>query len=312
MLLNLLLWRLNNQFITIGKYTVKQVVGIGQGDNHSGHLARLLMVIAERDFILDTYQNEPQIAASFTCMRRKHDDIIFFNILEDLIKQRLHRRLTQPGLYPYFIKVTTTNDSPFTNAPYLDTRVHITGNPYAGMQQPDTMDDPELGSMSQKQLQQLAKSLHLKQHGTRLEVINRIQQFKKPHNGYHYKSNIWALKSYNKKDGFPSHIQPLTFPNINTNLPEHIKYGTVQGHFHSLHTANSHSTADFINNVAQFLLRLHLKNGFPMHRLIHTLYTYTSKKVTLYSQPANRIGLKVKKRIYQFLKSQRHNRENSA
>lgn len=52
-IVKLVIWRLRNQFLEVGKILVQQKIGVGQGDNHSWHLCRLYTIWREGDFKLN-------------------------------------------------------------------------------------------------------------------------------------------------------------------------------------------------------------------------------------------------------------------
>jgi len=95
-MLKLLIWRLRNQYLLVGNILIKQVVGVGQGDNHSGHVCRLYTIIRERRFQLKWEKLDINVARAFNNTTRKHDDYCFIN--NPYIPQLIHDKKNLPGL----------------------------------------------------------------------------------------------------------------------------------------------------------------------------------------------------------------------
>ena len=109
-LLRLIVWRLRNQYIKIGNNIVKQIRGVGQGDNHSGHLCRLISIFYERKFMNYWIKEDQRVAKDFQHTIRKHDDYAFFN--NELTKQFMYKSgLNRRYLPKYFELKWTTNNN---------------------------------------------------------------------------------------------------------------------------------------------------------------------------------------------------------
>lgn len=93
-LARLLCWRLANQHIAVGSLILKQTIGVGQGDNHSGHLVRFAAIIYERNFMLTLHNTNPSLAKEFAFTKRKHDDLIFLN--NSTLPNYLHIKRNSP------------------------------------------------------------------------------------------------------------------------------------------------------------------------------------------------------------------------
>lgn len=260
LLSELIEWRIKNQYVKVGSTIVRQIIGTGQGDNHSGHLCRLLSITYEKNFMEYYIKNEPKTAELFTNTLRKHDDYIFFN--NPNILPYLKNNNNKPGLMPsYFELKSTTIDPQQSN--YLDTNVHIIDNPFKN--HPNftyTIQEKSL-----KELKITASSYKLKNTGNKKTIINRIMQFKAPYNNFHNKNKIWNTKTYNKKDDFETSFKINSFPLYQTFLPLHCKLGAVTGRLHSFATTNAYKLSDFLNNVKKLFFHLTIKNGFNKNKL---------------------------------------------
>ncbi len=103
-IINLIKWRLKNQYVKVGNLVVKQVLGTGQGDNHSGHLCRLISIAYERRFALYWASKNIKTAKQFNHTMRKHDDYAFLNNPD--ILPYLYANGNIPGIMPkYFTAV---------------------------------------------------------------------------------------------------------------------------------------------------------------------------------------------------------------
>lgn len=213
-----LIWSLRNQYSSTGSLILKQNHGVGQGANHSGHQSRFLMICYERHFIKHLIKkNNKPIAQIFANTRRKMDDIIFINnpYVTNLPHKYLQHKGNTPGLYPKFITLEFTNSPPYTSANYLDTTIQIIPNINKNNQ-------PQLSEYlhrSTTELRQQAKTLKLKQHGTKMELAQRIYHHYNPSSNFHNKDTIWATKTYNKKQEFPKHLRIISFPHYSSNIP---------------------------------------------------------------------------------------------
>lgn len=274
-LLSLIACITRNQYLMLGQLVVKQRIGLSQGGNHCGHTARLLLIYFEKDFILDMRDIDPAKAKQLASFRRKHDDLLFIN--NSSIMQYIHKRTNQPGLYPKFITLSQTNINN-NSANYLDCNVSITNNKHANKQTPIN----KYNNLSQQQLRLLCKQKKLTQHGTKSTLIKRLQQ-KTNINNYHNKPHILQLKTFNKKDTFPTNILPISYPIYTTNIKHHIKTGTITGALTNYQHTNSHSATSFINTTTKLFNKLIIHNLYPHKILYNILYKYINTRQLQYT-----------------------------
>lgn len=279
-LINLLQWKLRNQFIKVGPHIVQQKIGIGQGDNHSGHQSRFLAICYERLCITKLTNTQPDLARKFANMRRKHDNLIFINFPDYL--QYVHFRSHSPGLYPYFINLNPTNAAPFTSAHYLDTTIHLAKNRFK-------FHDNPLSGKSMDQLVEIARDNNIPiTKKSKQALIARLADHLKPQHNYHDKDAIWVTRTYNKRDDFPDSVAPVSYVHYSSNVPNHVKFGIILGRLNSLSITNSHSPHIFADNVAKFLHHLATHNRYPFHTLIRAFTRYVSNaKSPPYRLPAS-------------------------
>lgn len=128
-LLKLLVWHIRNQYIKIGPVIVKQILGAGQGDNHSGHLCRLLSIIYERRFAKYWTTHDITVAKLFENTIRKYDDYAFFNNIHSADYLHKNKKTGAPGLMPAYFTLKYTTQQP-QSSHYLDTTIHVVKNPY--------------------------------------------------------------------------------------------------------------------------------------------------------------------------------------
>lgn len=276
-ILKLIVWRLRNQYSKIGNIIVKQVIGTGQGDNHSGHLCRLISICYERKFATYWAMNDRKIALQFNNTIRKHDDYAFFN--NNNVIQYLYRTNKRPGLLPKYFSLKWTNQTK-DKANYLDTTIHTIDNPYKY----DTSETYYTILQNKKlmELRDIAKEKKLKQHGNKEILISRILQLKRPVNNYHNKDKIWNIKTYNKKDEFKINFHINSFPYYNTNLIKHSKTGAVTGQLHSYLITNGVKYDDFINNVIKLFTQLCKINKYPIRILNDIFVKFITNKKEIY------------------------------
>jgi len=222
------------------------------------------------------------LAKQMSLIKRKHDDILILN--NPNITQYIHTKPNQPGLYPYFITLNPTNTAPFTNANYLDCNVAITNNTFANTK-------PIINKYNNLNLHQLRAQCaqhKLKIGGHKHELLLRLNQ-RTNINHYHNKPYIWTTKTYNKKDSFPPHIHPITYPMFHSNTALHSKTGTITGTLHTFLTTNSHYAQHFTNAATQLLTKLITHNQYPKHTIRKTLYRFLSSRTFPYRESAKSI-----------------------
>lgn len=271
-LINLLQWKLKNQFIRVGPHIVQQLIGVAQGDNHSGHQSRFFAICHERDFLLQLHAANPDLAKRLSNMRRKHDDLIFVNCPD--YKQYVHIRRNSPGLYPYFIKLSETNTAPYKSATYLDTTVSISNNTFASATALTT-----LSQYSTTQLVETARRHRIPiTKKSRSALLNRIIQHLRPQHNYHAKRHIWTTATYSKRTDFINKgLKPVAYIHYSSNTPLHVKRGVITGRLHSLLTTNSHFYANYVTQVVELFKRLSTVNGYPQPILFSCLRSFLHK-----------------------------------
>lgn len=262
-LCKLLVWRLRNQYQKVGEFIVKQIKGTGQGDNHSGHLCRLLSIYYERRFMKYWITNDINVAKQYNYTLRKHDDYLFIN--NNILEKHLKRKNKIPGLIPSYLKLNWTNQPPHTDTNYLDTNIHITHNIYANNKPQYT----NLHNKTQAQLRIIAKQLKLPIRGTSNEIITRITQHNNPYNNYHNKPTLWNMRTYNKKTDLKVNFPIVSMPHITSNISKHTKSGTFTGQLHAYKNANYIHYEDFIQNTTTLITHLHYNNRYSLKMLIH-------------------------------------------
>jgi hypothetical protein len=270
----LLLWSLQNQYQLIGPHLVKQTIGVAQGSPHSGHQSRFMCIISERNFIINlTNTNKTKTAKKFANTIRKHDDIAFFNVKKKSISKYFHIHANQPGLYPWFIKPSWTNEDPFTTANYLN----VTITQHDNTQINYTHD---LKQLSAQDLRLKLRRYHLRQTGNKDTLILRLlnSTYSIPH--YPNNNQIWITKPYSKTQNFPNALQAIAnnFPQYDTNIPTHIKTGVIVGHLHTLFNTTSRIAKHFTDATSTFFYKLITKNKYPKHLLIKQLRRFLKTK----------------------------------
>ena len=272
LLIKLLMWSLRNQFQTVGPHIVRQTVDVGQGLSHSGHVARFSSILSERDFILTLHSNNPIQALSSSLIRRKHDDIFILNFLN--FESIFHIHALTPGLYPWFIKPSYTNQPPYTSADYLNLTIQISPNPFK-----NSPNSNKFETLSISSLKTLLKKRKLKISGSKSQLIERLNRAISPFPNFHNKTHIWTTTPFSKKSNFPQNIQQImnSFPHFSSNLPYHVKTGTVIEHLHTLHRTTSHDGNILALAICQFLKTLAHKNLFPKRLLKNILFKFLDK-----------------------------------
>lgn len=276
LLVRLLVWRMRNQYQTIGAILLKQIKGTGQGDNHSGHLCRLLSIAYERKFMKHWVQHDKKVATLFNYTVRKHDDYLFIN--NDQPQLYLKRTNNGPGLLPSYFKLNWTNKPPYNTANYLDTTIHVINNPHKNKNTQDT----KLHNLTQLELRKIAKKYKVPQHGTKSVLINRLLNYSNPYNNFHNKDLVWNIKTYNKKDDLKVNFPINSMPHYDSNIPYHILVGTVIGRLHSLLTTNYLSLDDFIYNTIKLIKHLSTNNNYPVKLLTMTVKKFIQRNTPMY------------------------------
>jgi hypothetical protein len=275
-----LVWSLHNQYQLVGSHLVKQEIGVAQGSPHSGHQSRFLAICAERDFITQLVnQNRIDIAKKFADTIRKHDDIAFFNIPQNTIQQYFHIHAQSPGLYPWFIKPSWTNQQPYNTANYLNVTISIIENNTNDINR----QIAKLNKKTNQQLRNILKKKKLRLNGRNKQtLIHRIISHTSKYPQYRNNTEIWTTKPYSKVQNFPIQLQQIanSFPNYFSNIPHHIKTGTVIGHLHTLFNTTSRIHSEFTKATTQFLIRLHKHNQYPIQILIKQVYRFLQRRET--------------------------------
>lgn len=283
-LLRLLVWRLKNQFIMVGPILVKQVVGTGQGDNHSGHLCRLLSIIYERKFATYWAKNDISVAKLFNHTVRKHDDYAFFNNSLSYNYFYKNNQTKAPGLLPAYFSLKYTTIQP-DKSHYLDTTIQIVPNPHISQ----SSYASQLDDLSSAQLKDKAKSLKLSSSGDKATLKKCILQAVNPINNFHNKAKIWSLKTFNKRDHFDLNFQPISFPHFSTNLVRHSKTGAIYGQLHSYLITNYVSLEKYLQNVRKLFLHLTNNNAYPLKLLIRCFIQFIRRKRFIYHTSAHKV-----------------------
>lgn len=263
-LLKLIVWRLRNQFSKVGNKIIKQIIGTGQGDNHSGHLCRLISIYYERKFAKYWAEKDKKIALAFNNTIRKHDDYAFFTNLS--ISKYLIRKGNTPGIIPQYFTLKWTNTEPEASN-YLDTHIHKIENPYLNKENKYTKE--AFSKAPIEYLRNEAKRLGLKQSGQKDILIKRLLQSKLPINNY-------------KRNEFNVEFNINSFPYFHTNLVGHSTTGTVYGQLHSLLVTNAIKYEDYMKNVVHLFRRLHKINGYPIPLLNNIFRKFISLRDGIY------------------------------
>jgi len=277
-LIKYLTWSLRNQYILVGNQLYKQVIGVGQGLSHSGHQSRFASIISERNFILSQKSKNPTLAKTYSNIRRKHDDILFIDIPNP--ESIFHQHANSPGLYPWFIRPSWTNEPPFTSANYLNLTIKIEKNSFKNTQTPLT----QYHSLNKTQLQSELKKRKQKTSGNKPTLLKRLLKCHFPFPNYHNKEKILISLPFSKKQNFPIHIRHLanSFPNFNSNLPLHVLKGTVTGHLYTIHRTTSHKAQHFTNAVSTFVNHLTKNNAYPQKLVLSLVFRFLKIFDTLY------------------------------
>lgn len=274
-ILKLCVWRLRNQHLTVGDVIVKQTIGIGQGDNHSGHLARLYTIWRERNFQRDLTLTNPAAAIAFSNTMRKHDDYCFLN--NPYLTQHLYTKNNKPGLLPHELKINWTNPSNNKTANFLNTTIYITNN--HKYKPTSSVYD----SLNQKQLRTLAHKYKLSTHGSPGILRTRILQHLQPLAWIKNKLKLWDITTYNKKDDMTFNFTINSYPHYHSNLPPHVKTGVILGQLSSYVTTNYLRRDNFIKNVEKLALTLVQHNLYPPYLIISTTLNFLRKHPPIYN-----------------------------
>jgi hypothetical protein len=282
----LLIWRLRNQYLEVGNILVKQMEGVGQGDNHSGHLCRLYNIVREINFQLKWYRRNRDVARAFSNTMRKHDDYLFLN--NKYLPQYIHTSPGNPGLLPKQLKLNFTNANNKQQAHYLDTTIHILKNNKSNNN--NAIINHNFANKGIHELRATAKQYKIKQHGTKAQLIARLTEHLQPQYYLHNKPTLWNLKTYNKKEDLHVNFIPNAYPRYSTSIPKHSITGTITGLLHSYVTTNYIKLQDFIKQVKKTSTHLIQVNGYPKRLIISTTMRFISSNGPFYRTSQHKVA----------------------
>lgn len=289
-LLKLLTWKLQNQQFFYKGLVLNQIIGIGQGDNHSPDIANIVGLYYERKFIrYHTFHNFTT-AKTFSLTTRKLDDTLFVN------NRVIHRYLykdqnNKHGLYPRkYFTLTSASSTPQKSAEYLDTLIHIVNTPTVFKNNVLLQYKSHLeNDCSKLDLTEICRECRIPSSGKKSELIRRILLFRTANNPLNFipNSSAWNTKTYSKTKKLA--LMAITFPHFTSNVPFHVKMGCFTGRLHAFIISNMLNVSDFLENTSNLIKKLVTENNYPLRPLISRLFRFLRLKKFIYNRPTSTV-----------------------
>lgn len=276
-LIDLLCWKVDNTIIQYGPVTLKQNIGIGQGDNHSPQLCNLYLCFYEIQFLDYVKTKQPKFFPLLSLTKRNIDDTLFFSPVTDLVT---YLSPTQIGIYPrIYFTLSSTDLFPFEKTNFLDLCIYRSLNPYSHLRN-GNMQPLNLHSLSESKLRTLSLYLNLphKLAPSRLIYnLSRLAISKLP-----TKKQIWMSTNYNKVEDFPTHLSPIQYLNFKSLHPESVKRAIIQSRLHSILHTSIHNPTAFILSTIELATKLVWDYQYPPRMVHQQIKRFLSSSNSLY------------------------------
>lgn len=270
----LLIWKIDNTIIQYGHTTLRQIIGIAQGDNHSPQLCNLYLSFYEIQFLQYIKQNFKSDFFLLSLTRRNIDDTIFFSPYADQIT---YLTPTQIGIYPkIYLTLTSADIHPFEETKFLDFHIKSTNNPLHQLSVNTQLLKPDevknlLTNLSLPITKYNYKNLYTLNH-----YINKTKSLQP-------KQKIWTSITYQKTDEFPTQLKPIRFTHYTSHLPPSVKRAIVTSRLHSFTITNINSLDNFLTTVRNTIQSLNQKYQYPKTLLFKSLIQFLKKKKSIYN-----------------------------
>lgn len=269
-LIELLCWKVDNTVVQYGPITLKQNIGIGQGDNHSPQLCNLYLCFYEIQFLEHVKSHFPQHFPLLSLTKRNIDDTLFFSTLAD---QVTYLTPNQIGIYPQiFFTLNSTDLFPFSQTNFLDFHIYHAPNPYVNLRKKNKQA-LHLYSLSEQQLRKLSEYLSLptKLPPSRLILnISRLASQQLPK-----KPSIWLSINYNKVDEFPKTLKPIQYLHYQSLHPPSVKRAIITSRLHAILNSTLHNPRAFLLSLLHFVAKLVWQSQYPsvlVHRTVKKFF----------------------------------------
>lgn len=218
LLRKLLIWKMENTIIQYGNTTFRQMIGIGQGDNHSPQLCNLYLCFYEIQLFEYIRTTHPKHFQLLSLTRRNIDDTLFFTPLAD---QLTYLTTTQIGIYPQiYFKLTSNDLHPFEETKFLDFHIYLGTN-----EQRLTKHFMNLHTLTSTDIQNILQKLCLPLHKQNYKNIYTITRYL--NQSTTTKKQIWYAQTFQKTDEFPPSLNPIRYTHYRTHLTKSTKKAII-------------------------------------------------------------------------------------